>query len=137
MVGAKFPLKSNREFFGASREILGVETGNLRTEIQTGFDHLVLRRLCLVAKGRSVKRLWPITTVVATSDPLGPTRSASMRVPAPVPQATSRAHLLERSSTTQNWPKGLIWLERDILHKLRLVSSPLPFDGSELAAPFR
>jgi hypothetical protein len=29
-------VKSNREFFGANREILGVETGNLRAEIQTG-----------------------------------------------------------------------------------------------------
>ncbi len=35
MVGAKFRVKSNREFFGTNREILGVETGTLRAEIQT------------------------------------------------------------------------------------------------------
>jgi hypothetical protein len=42
MVGAKFPVKSNREFFGANREVLGVETGNLRAEIQTGVEGAVM-----------------------------------------------------------------------------------------------
>jgi hypothetical protein len=38
MVGAKYRVKTNRKFFGANPEILGVETGNLRAEIQTGVE---------------------------------------------------------------------------------------------------